>query len=175
VSRVDTLVDRLLEQALKDSKNDAQRNEIQSLFGRAAIANSRLVYQKFKEIFPHPVFRALPENGARVQRPRWASTSTKNPNYRDVIYVEELSGPYTVNTPPLATLEAFRDHGLVCPALESDFNQVKELLACLEALGIQIERVVVTLQTEGVRLFADSFETLMRSLAAKKEGLTLIA
>jgi transaldolase len=175
VSRVDTLVDRLLEQALKDSKNDAQRKEIQSLSGQAAIANSRLVYQKFKEIFSRPGFQSLHRNGARVQRPLWASTSTKNPKYRDVIYVEELIGPDTVNTLPPATLEAFRNHGIVRPTLEGELNQAKDVLDRLQTLGIEIEKVGETLQTEGVKLFSDSFETLMRSLAAKKEGLILKA
>jgi transaldolase len=175
VSRVDTLIDRLLEQALKDSKNNAQRKEIESLLGQAAIANSRLVYQKFREIFSSPGFQALHKRDARVQRPLWASTSTKNPKYRDVIYVEELIGPDTVNTLPPATLEAFRDHGFVRPTLESEFNQAKEVLARLETLGIDIEEVGENLQTEGVKLFSDSFETLMRSLSAKKEELTLKA
>lgn len=175
VSRVDTLVDRLLEQVLKTSKSDAEQKEIQSLFGQAAIANSRLVYQKFKEIFSRPGFQALHEKGARVQRPLWASTSTKNPKYRDVIYVEELVGPDTVNTLPPATLEAFRDHGLVRSALESDFDQAKEVLVRLGTLGIEIEKVGEILQTEGIKLFSDSFETLMRSLSVKKEGLALKA
>ncbi|MFN8006485.1 MAG: transaldolase [Terriglobia bacterium] len=170
VSRVDTLIDRLLDQALAASKG--QEALIQSLMGQAAIANSRLVYQKFKEIFSESNFGSLRKRGARVQRPLWASTSTKNPKYRDVLYVEELIGPETVNTLPPATVDAFRDHGKVSARLEQDLDAAKILFTRLAALGIDIEQVGKTLQTEGVKLFLDSFETLIRAIAAKKESLS---
>ena len=171
VSRVDTLVDRLLEQKLKDTNEAVKLEGIQSLCGKAAVANSRLVYQKYNEIFSSSAFIELRTKGARVQRPLWASTSTKNPKYRDVIYVEELIGPDTVNTLPPATVEAFRDHGIVRSSLGEDLSAARQLFVRLGDLGIDIEKVGETLQKEGVKLFADSFETLMSSIAAKKGGL----
>jgi len=171
VSRVDTLVDRLHEQKHKDTKEAVKLEGIQSLCGKAAVANSRLVYQKYNEIFSSSAFIELRTKGARVQRPLWASTSTKNPKYRDVIYVEELIGPDTVNTLPPATVEAFRDHGIVRSSLGEDLSAARQLFVRLGDLGIDIEKVGETLQKEGVKLFADSFETLMSSIAAKKGGL----
>ena len=135
--------------------------------GKTAIANSRLVYQKFKEIFGRPKFLALKGKGARVQRPLWASTSTKNPNYRDVLYVEELIGPDTVDTMPPATIDAFRDHGKVRPSLEENLEESKQVFARLAKLGINMDAVTNKLQNDGVKLFADSFDTLLESIAAK--------
>jgi len=111
VSRVDTLVDKLLEDKVKATSNTSEQQHLKSLEGKAAIANARLVYQDFKKIFNTPRFAALKQAGAYVQRPLWASTSTKNPAYRDVLYAEELIGPDTVDTMPLETIENFRDHG----------------------------------------------------------------
>src|SRR5213592_1208281 len=167
VSRVDTLVDKLLEDRLLKTTSSSERQEINSLLGKTAIANSRLVYQKFKEIFGRPRFLALKGKGARVQRPLWASTSTKNPNYRDVLYVEELIGPDTVDTMPPATIDAFRDHGKVRPSLEENLEEPKQVFAKLAELGINMDEVTTKLQNDGVKLFADSFDTLMESIAAK--------
>jgi len=167
VSRVDTLVDKLLEERLPKATSAPKRKEIESLLGKTAIANSRLVYQKFKEIFGRPRFLALKGKGARVQRPLWASTSTKNPNYRDVLYVEELIGPDTVDTMPPATIDAFRDHGKVRPSLEENLEEPKQVFAKLAELGINMDEVTTQLQNDGVKLFADSFDTLMESIAAK--------
>ena len=167
VSRVDTLVDKLLEDRSLKATSAPERKEIKSLLGKTAIANSRLVYQKLKEIFGRPRFLALKGKGARVQRPLWASTSTKNPNYRDVLYVEELIGPDTVDTMPPATIDAFRDHGKVRPSLEENLEEPKQVFAKLAELGINMDEVTTKLQNDGVKLFADSFDTLMESIAAK--------
>jgi transaldolase len=171
VSRVDTLVDKLLEEKLAQAKTPPTQAEIGSLLGNTAIANSRLVYQKFKEIFGRPGFLALKAKGARVQRPLWASTSTKNPKYRDVVYVEELIGADTVDTMPPATIDAFRDHGKARHSLEEDLAGASELFSRLAKLGINMETVTEKLQVDGVKLFADSFDTLMQALAAKRQAL----
>jgi transaldolase len=168
VSRVDTLVDKLLEERLPQATTSSGREEIESLQGKTAIANSRLVYQKFKEIFGGPGFFALKQKGARVQRPLWASTSTKNPHYRDVLYVEELIGPDTVDTMPPATIDAFRDHGLVRPSLEENLEEAKQIFVRLAQLGINMDEVALKLQNDGVKLFADSFDTLLESISAKR-------
>jgi transaldolase len=168
VSRVDTLVDKLLEERLPQATNSREREEIESLQGKTAIANSRLVYQKFKEIFGSPRFLALKQRGARVQRPLWASTSTKNPHYRDVLYVEELIGPDTVDTMPPATIDAFRDHGVVRPSLEENLEEAKQIFVRLTQLGINMDEVTLKLQDDGVKLFADSFDTLLESISAKR-------
>jgi transaldolase len=168
VSRVDTLVDKLLEERLTQATASSGREEIESLQGKTAIANSRLVYQKFKEIFGGSRFFALKQKGARVQRPLWASTSTKNPHYRDVLYVEELIGPDTVDTMPPATIDAFRDHGLVRPSLEGNLEEAKQVFVRLAQLGINMDEVALKLQNDGVKLFADSFDTLLESISAKR-------
>jgi transaldolase len=168
VSRVDTLVDKLLEERLPQATNSREREEIESLQGKTAIANSRLVYQKFKEIFGSPRFLALKQRGARVQRPLWASTSTKNPHYRDVLYVEELIGPDTVDTMPPATIDAFRDHGVVRPSLEENLEEAKQIFVRLTQLGVNMDEVTLKLQEDGVKLFADSFDTLLESISAKR-------
>ena len=172
VSRVDSLVDKLLEERLARSANAKEKQDLESLLGKTAIANSRLVYQKFKEIFGRREFLALKEKGARVQRPLWASTSTKNPKYRDVLYVEELIGADTVDTMPPATIEAFRDHGQVCPSLEADLKAAEGVFRSLAKYGIDMGAATEKLQVDGVKLFADSFDTLMKALASKRESLT---
>jgi transaldolase len=166
VSRVDTLVDQRLEKALQESTS-VERAQISDLLGKTAVANTRLVYQKFKELFSTRQFESLKQRGARVQRPLWASTSTKNPRYRDVIYAEELIGPDTVNTMPPATVNAFRDHGLVRPSLEESLEGSQRILEQLSALRIDLDEVTSQLQREGVKAFADSFETLMQAISSK--------
>lgn len=172
VSRVDTLVDKLLEEKLSHTKTAPERIEIESLMGKTAIANSRLVYQKFKEIFRRVEFLTLKERGARVQRPLWASTSTKNPKYRDVLYVEELIGPDTVDTMPPATVDAFREHGKVRASLEEGLDEAAEIFHRLQRAGIDTDAATAKLQVDGVKLFADSFDTLMQALAAKRQALS---
>jgi transaldolase len=171
VSRVDTLVDKQLEERLAQTKTAPEQAEIRSLLGKTAIANSRLVYQKFKEIFGRPGFLALKAKGARVQRPLWASTSTKNPKYRDVVYVEELIGADTVDTMPPTTIDAFRDHGKARASLEEDLVGSRDLFTRLAKVGINMEMVTEKLQVDGVKLFADSFDTLMQALVEKRRAL----
>ena len=156
VSRMDTAVDRLL-----TARDDA---EGRGLLGRAAIANAKLIYQRFRKLFAGKRFQAL---GARVQRPLWASTSTKNPAYRDVRYVEELIGPHTVNTLPPETIAAFRDHGEVRPTLEEDLDRARRTVERLRGLGIDLETVGEQLLAEGVRSFQASFDQLWATLREK--------
>jgi len=166
VSRVDTVVDKALERI--------GTPEALGLRGKAAVANSRLVYQRFLEIFHGEPFADLRARGARVQRPLWASTSTKNPDYRDVIYVEELVAPETVNTIPPATVDAFRDHGQVRGATAAeDPEAARAVLAALARLGIDLGNVTETLQREGVRSFARSYDDLINSLETKRVQLHL--
>ncbi len=161
VSRVDTAVDRELE-ALGTP-------EALALRGKAAVANSRLVYARFREIFHGPAAADL--HGGRVQRPLWASTSTKNPAYSDVKYVEELVGPETVNTIPLATLEAFRDHGRPARTVDADLPGSRSVMESLHRLGIDLDAVTERLQEDGVRAFADAFEALLRGLEERRTAL----
>ena len=169
VSRVDTLVDQLLEDKIKATSDSAEQQKLKSLEGKAAIANARLVYQEFTRIFHTPRFETLKHSGAHVQRPLWASTSTKNPAYRDVLYAEELIGPDTVDTMPLETIENFRDHGRVSRTVENDIQQAKDVFAALEKVGIHYDQVTKQLQDEGVRKFADSFHELFQGIESKKQ------
>ncbi len=171
VSRVDTLVDRMLEDRIKATSDSAEQQKLKSLEGKAAIANARLVYQEFKRIFGTPRFESLKHSGAHVQRPLWASTSTKNPAYRDVLYAEELIGPDTVDTMPLETIENFRDHGRVSRTIENNIPQAKAELAALEEVGIHYDQVTQQLQDEGVQKFADSFHELFKGIESKKQSI----
>jgi transaldolase len=171
VSRVDTLVDTLLEDKIKATSDSAEQQKLKSLEGKAAIANARLVYQDFKLIFSTPRFENLKQHGAHVQRPLWASTSTKNPAYRDVLYAEELIGPDTVDTMPLETIEKFRDHGRVRLSIEDDIPQAHAVLDALEQVGIHYDQVTQQLQDEGVKKFADSFHDLFKGIESKKKAI----
>jgi transaldolase len=171
VSRVDVLVDKLLEEKIKAVGNTIERQKLQALQGKIAIANARLVYQEFKRLFDTPRFETLKRSGARVQRPLWASTSTKNPAYRDVLYAEELIGPDTVDTMPLQTIENFRDHGRVRHSIEDNIPQAKAELAALEDVGIHYDQVTRQLQEDGVARFADSFHKLYAGIDNKRKVL----
>jgi transaldolase len=171
VSRVDTLVDQVLEDKIKATSDSAEQQKLKSLEGKAAIANARLVYQDFKGIFNTPRFETLKHSGAHVQRPLWASTSTKNPAYRDVLYAEELIGPNTVDTMPLETIEKFRDHGRVRLSIEDNIPQAKAELAALEEVGIHYDQVTQQLLDEGVQKFADSFHELFKGIEGKKQTI----
>jgi transaldolase len=171
VSRVDTLVDKLLEDKIKATSDSAEQQKLKALEGKAAIANARLVYQDFKQIFNTPRFETLKHSGAHLQRPLWASTSTKNPAYRDVLYAEELIGPNTVDTMPLETIENFRDHGRVSLTIENNIPQAKAELAALEEVGIHYDQVTQQLQDEGVQKFADSFHELFKGIESKKQAI----
>jgi len=171
VSRVDTLVDKLLEDKVKATSNTTEQQHLKSLEGKAAIANARLVYQDFKKIFNTPRFAALKQAGAYVQRPLWASTSTKNPAYRDVLYAEELIGPDTVDTMPLETIENFRDHGRVRLSIEDNIPEAHQVFDSLEKIGIHYDQVTQQLQDEGVQKFADSFHKLFEGIAEKRKAI----
>ncbi|MEW6208377.1 MAG: transaldolase [Acidobacteriota bacterium] len=167
VSRIDTAVDKKLEEMIAES-NDETRSRLGSLAGRIAIANARMAYQRFKEVFHGPRFRALSEKGARVQRPLWASTSTKNPSYRDVYYVEELIAPQTVNTIPPQTLTAFRDHGRARISIEDHLTEDRALLELLEKEGISLAEITQKVLDDGVRLFVEPFEKLLATIEARR-------
>lgn len=171
VSRVDTLVDKLLEDKVKASSDPAEQQKLKALEGKAAIANARIVYQEFRRIFGASRFEALEQRDARVQRPLWASTSTKNPAYRDVLYAEELIGPDTVDTMPLETIQNFRDHGRVMLTVGNDIEQAHKELAALEAVGIHYDQFTQQLLDEGVKKFADSFHDLFKSIDDKKNAI----
>ena len=171
VSRVDVLVDHLLEDRIKATGDHAEQQKLTALQGKAAIANARLAYQEFKRLFGGPRFAALKRRGAHVQHPLWASTGAKNPAYRDVLYVEELIGPDTVNTMPLKTLESFRDHGRVRLSIEENLSQAQADLAALEEVGIHYGQVTRQLQEEGVQKFIDSFQKLFQCIERKQKQL----
>ncbi len=159
VSRVDTAVDARLEALIKQEGASAERAH--TLLGKAAIANAKLAYAQFKVIFNDERFERLRELGARVQRPLWASTSTKNPSYPDVLYVDELIGPETVNTLPPQTLDAFRDHGKAEDKLEAGLSDARAQLEAIEALNIALDEVTLELEQAGVRAFADAYAALI--------------
>jgi transaldolase len=169
VSRVDTEIDKRLN-ALAE-KTPSRRDHLLSLQGKAAIANARLAYRLFTDRFSDARWERLAMKGARVQRPLWASTSTKNPAYRDVLYVEQLIGPHTVNTLPPATMDAFRDHGIVSRTVDTNIAQSEDDLSALEAVGISMADVTDQLLREGVASFQRSFDTLLAGLGRKTASL----
>jgi transaldolase len=172
VSRVDTKIDGHLNGMIDRGRTRADKAA--ELLGKAAIANVRLAYADFKEAFGSERFQALKAKGARLQRPLWASTGTKNPKYRDVVYVEELVGPDTVNTVPPATLEAFLDHGVVRPgSLEENVAEAEQALAALESLEISMNAVTGELEQEGVKSFADAFTALLSAVEARRTAVIL--
>jgi len=157
VSRVDTEADKRLDEIGRPD-----------LMGKLAIANAKLAYQRYKEIFAGARWKALADKGATAQRCLWASTSTKNPEYRDVMYVEELIGPETVNTMPKETIEAFQDHGEVALTLEKALDEARKLFRDLAAAGVDYDDVTDTLEREGVQKFSDSFTELLEGIEAKR-------
>ncbi|MEO7521700.1 MAG: transaldolase family protein, partial [Gemmatimonas sp.] len=171
VSRVDSAIDKRLDEMAAAASDPNEARVLRDLRGRAAIANARLAYRLFMASFSSPRWAALGALGAAVQRPLWASTSTKNPAYRDVVYVEALIGPHTVNTLPPATLEAFRDHGETKVTVTSGLDDAERTLAALEAHGISMQAVTDTLLTEGLSSFQRSFDTLLAGLERKRASL----
>jgi transaldolase / glucose-6-phosphate isomerase len=172
ISRIDTLIDSLLNDKLKATSDPSQQNLLKSVLGKVAIANGKLTYQAYQRIFSGPRWQALAAKGAQTQRVLWASTSTKNPAYRDVIYVEELIGPDTVNTMPPATIDAFRDHGLLRNALTEDVAGAKKAMDDLARTGISMKQVTDKLTDDGVKLFADAFDKLLAAVAARTQTKT---
>jgi transaldolase / glucose-6-phosphate isomerase len=172
ISRIDTLVDSMLNDGLKKASDGNQEAFLKGLQGKVAIANGKLTYQRYQRIFSGPRWQALANKGAQTQRVLWASTSTKNPHYRDVLYVEELIGPDTVNTMPPATVDAFRDHGRVRNSLTEDITGAQKVMDDLARAGISIKEVTDKLTDDGVKLFADAFDKLLAAVAksAQKKG-----
>jgi len=166
VSRVDTEIDKRLD-ALIARAAPAEKDRLKMLKGRAAIANAKLAYRLFRQKFSGPRWEVLAKAGARVQRPLWASTSTKNPEYRDVMYVEELIGPDTVDTMPPATIDAFRDHGVVEKTVDKKVAAAEGLLREIEAVGISMNDVTEKLLVEGIASFQKSFDELLAGLESK--------
>ncbi|MCP4204663.1 MAG: transaldolase [bacterium] len=166
VSRVDSLIDKLLAESAGSDTPEAG-----DLAGRIAIANSKMAYARYLEIFHGPAFARLREAGARPQRVLWASTSTKNPDYRNVLYVEELIGPETVNTIPPRTLEDFREHGEVSPTLTADLDRARSDLSALAAIGIDLDGATDRLQREGLEKFGVPFDRLLAALESKRVEL----
>jgi len=161
VSRIDTLIDGRIDELLKTTTDAAKRSKLTAVQGKIAIANAKLTYRKYQELFGGARWKALTAKGAQPQRLLWASTSTKNPKYRDVIYVEELIGADTVDTIPPATFDAFRDHGKLRPSLTENVDQAAKTMAALEEAGISMMEVTNKLLQDGVKLFADAFTQLL--------------
>ena len=171
VSRVDTLADKLLEARLAVASSKAEKEKVTALMGKAAIANAKIAYRRYKEIFSGKRFLALKGKGARVQRLLWGSTGTKNPAYSDITYVQELIGADTVNTLPEATMAAFKDHGEPRITILDRLEEAERLPEQLESVGVRLTDVTEQLETEGVKLFADSFLLLLKDLAVKRDSL----
>jgi transaldolase len=171
VSRVDTEVDRRLE-ALAGGSDGVGDPEVLGLRGKAAVAQAQIAYEHFARTFQGPRWDALKEKGARVQRPLWASTSTKNPSYPDLLYVDSLIGPDTVNTMPEKTLEALLDHGTIARTVDSDVHGAHQALDDLARVGIDMEDVGNVLEDQGVSAFMKSFDELLQSLSDKANALS---
>lgn len=171
VSRVDTLVDKLLAKRLESAKSEDEKKTLNSLLGKAAVANAKLAYRNFKEIFSGTSFKKLKEKGANEQRLLWGSTGTKNPKYSDVKYVDELIGPDTVNTMPEATLKAFEDHGKVKVTIGDDLAGAEDAFRKLRDLGIDMTAVTDQLEKEGVKAFSDSFFALLDEIAKRRDAI----
>ena len=168
VSRVDTAVDNEL-----NGKLSGGNGELSKLLGKAAVANAKLAYQAFLETFGSERFLALKAKGAKVQRPLWASTGTKNPEYSDVLYVDMLMGPDTVNTMPDLTLDAFLDHGKAAPEVTEGVADAKEALEGVAKAGVSLEAITAQLLADGVKAFADSFDLLFENIEQKRSELVL--
>jgi len=169
VSRVDTEIDKRLDASI--AKTPANQETLKSLHGKAAIANAKLAYRLFQTEIASPRWKALAAKGATVQRPLWASTSTKNPAYRDVMYVEQLIGPDTVNTMPPQTIEAFRDHGVVARTVDASLDEAQRTIDTLEQNGVSIRDVTDKLLSDGLASFQKSFDTLLAGLEKKTKAL----
>jgi transaldolase/glucose-6-phosphate isomerase len=167
ISRIDTAIDALIVDRLKVSTDSREQALLRSLEGKVAIANAKLTYQRYRQLFSGRRWETLAAQGAQTQRVLWASTSTKNPKYRDVLYVEELIGPETVNTIPPATFDAFRDHGRPRASLMEDIDGALDTMATLEKVGISMRTVTDKLLTEGVQLFSDAFGKLLKAVDQK--------
>jgi transaldolase len=166
VSRIDTAVD----EALKRIQKEGEKQELSDLFGKAAIASAKLAYQRFQSTFGTSRFGTLSDLGAKIQRPLWASTSTKNPAYPDTYYVDNLIGPQTVNTLPPVTLDAFRDHGTAEITIGEDLELAENDIVRIENAGISMEAITTQLEKEGVEKFAKSFHNLVRAVESQVQS-----
>jgi transaldolase / glucose-6-phosphate isomerase len=168
VSRIDSAVDKQLDEKIAQANDPSEKERLAALKGKVAIANAKLAYQEYKRLFSGARWEKLAAKGAKPQRLLWASTGTKNKDYSDVLYVEELIGPNTVNTVPPATLDAFRDHGKVRNSLEENVEDAKHVLAELEKSGISLDAITAELVKDGVKLFADAADKLYGAVAYKR-------
>lgn len=171
VSRIDTLVDSLLDIHIAKETDEKTKGKLQALKGRAAVANSKIIYKQYCEIFSGSEFELLKKKGARIQRVLWGSTGTKNPAYSDIKYVEELISKDTVNTVPDHTLEAFLDHGVVKDAVTQDVESAEDVIGDLAAFGIEIDDVCEELLNKGVAAFEKSFDSLLKTIEEKRKVL----
>ena len=171
ISRVDTLVDRLLDERLGATDDVAERRRLEGLKGQAAVANAKVVYERFQSHLESRRWQLLAAAGAKVQRVLWASTSTKNAAYKDTLYVDELIGERTVNTLPESTWQAFRDHGTVARTVDKRVDEAHRILRDLAGMGIEMEAVGARLQREGVELFARSYEAVIAIVEERRRAL----
>ena len=171
VSRIDTLADKWLGDASARELDPQRYEELEDLQGKLAIANAQIAYEHFNEIFSGERWLALQAKGARVQRPLWASTSTKNPSYRDVMYVETLIGPHTVNTLPLETIKAFADHGVVARTVDADYSAAHEIVNRFNAAGFSLDAVTDQVLKEGVVKFDEAFNQLLAGIEKKRKEM----
>jgi transaldolase len=169
VSRVDAIVEKSFDELRKASKVEASQKDI--FFGKVGVANSKLAYESFERLFGSERFKKLQEKGARVQRPLWASTGTKNPVFKAVMYVEELAGRDTVNTMPPATVKALIQGATISPKLHAGLDEAKKLLAAVNSMGINFEGLLHDLQVAGVKSFSDSYKDLLASIDQKRQSV----
>lgn len=173
VSRIDTLADKLIEVELRSTTDVARRAKLNALEGKIGIANAQLAYQAFKRIFSDPRFVALQKKGARVQRPLWASTSTKDPRWSDILYVEALIGPQTVNTLPLETINDYRDHGHPRLTIEQNVASARQIFQNLAELGLDFDAITQQVLDEGVEKFDQALDQLLQSIETKRVAHTV--
>lgn len=172
LSRIDVLVDQLLGHRIRPESRRDSSPRPEQLLGKVAIANAKLAYQSFKQIFSGARWQALENKGARVQRPLWASTGTKNPDYSDVRYVEPLIGPHTVNTMPEDTIAAFADHGVIREnTIEADLEEARRIFQTLDTVGVNFDCVTWQLENEGVQKFIEPYDALLSTLNEKRQQL----
>jgi transaldolase len=171
VSRVDTAVDKLIEEKIAATNDPGLQRRLRDLLGKTAIANAKLAYARFREVFEGDRFAPLRAAGAKVQRPLWASTGVKNPAYRDTLYVEELIGPETVNTMPRPLIEAFRDHGVVARTVDRGLDEARRVIDELAAVGIDLAGVTSGLEVDGIASFAKSYDALIAGVESKRSRI----
>src|SRR3954466_14710437 len=171
VSRIDSAVDKQLDEKIAQANDPSEKARLQALKGKIAIVNAKMAYQEYKKLFSGPRWQKLQAKGAKPQRLLWASTGTKNKEYSDVLYVEELIGSNTINTVPPATLDAFRDHGKLRDSLEENIEDAKTVLAGLEKSGISLDAITAELVRDGVKLFADAADKLYGAVAHKRAAV----